>query len=76
MNAKKCYRLPDRSSLCIQVKPMAQTEEVSRLLAGAAKTIAGIRYCWLVTEAGAGSRGFLRAERTCGASRIYHGAIG
>jgi general stress protein 26 len=30
---------------------MAQTEEVIRLLAGAAKTIAGIRYCWLVTEA-------------------------
>ena len=30
---------------------MAQTEEVSRLLAGAANTIAGIRYCWLVTEA-------------------------
>jgi general stress protein 26 len=33
---------------------MAQTEEVSRLLAGAAKTIAGIRYCWLVTEAQTG----------------------
>jgi general stress protein 26 len=30
---------------------MAQTEEVSRLLAGAKKTITGIRYCWLVTEA-------------------------
>jgi general stress protein 26 len=30
---------------------MAQTEEVSRLLAAAAKTIATIRYCWLVTEA-------------------------
>jgi general stress protein 26 len=33
---------------------MAQTEEVSRLLAGAAKRIAGIRYCWLVTEAETG----------------------
>jgi general stress protein 26 len=33
---------------------MSETEEVSRLLAGAAKTIAGIRYCWLVTEAESG----------------------
>jgi general stress protein 26 len=33
---------------------MSQTEEVSRLVAGAAKTIAGIRYCWLVTEAESG----------------------
>jgi general stress protein 26 len=33
---------------------MSQTEDVSRLLAGAAKTIAGIRYCWLVTEAESG----------------------
>jgi general stress protein 26 len=39
---------------------MSQTEdgrddgEVSRLLAGAAKTIAGVRYCWLVTEAETG----------------------
>jgi len=28
--------------------------EVSRLLAGAAKVIAGVRYCWLVTEAESG----------------------
>jgi general stress protein 26 len=28
--------------------------EVSRLLAGAAKAIASVRYCWLVTEAKAG----------------------
>jgi general stress protein 26 len=40
---------------------MSQTEdgrddgEVSRLLAGAAKTIAKVRYCWLVTEAESGS---------------------
>jgi Uncharacterized stress protein (general stress protein 26) len=39
---------------------MSQTEngrddgEVSRLLAGAAKTIARVRYCWLVTEAETG----------------------
>ena len=39
---------------------MSQTEsgpddgEVSRLLAGAAKTIARVRYCWLVTEAESG----------------------
>jgi general stress protein 26 len=39
--------------------PMAQTEDgrddVSRLLAGAAKTIARVPYCWLVTEAEIGS---------------------
>jgi general stress protein 26 len=38
---------------------MSQTEDgrddVSRLLAGAAKTIARVRYCWLVTEAETGS---------------------
>jgi general stress protein 26 len=40
---------------------MSQTEEgrndgeICRLLAGAAKTIAGVRYCWLVTEAESGS---------------------
>ena len=28
--------------------------EVSRLLAGAAKVIARVRYCWLVTEAETG----------------------
>jgi len=28
--------------------------EINRLLAGAAKTIAGVRYCWLVTEAETG----------------------
>ncbi|SRR5216684_2300572 len=28
--------------------------EVNRLLAGAAKTIARVRYCWLLTEAGTG----------------------
>jgi len=39
---------------------MSQTEngrddgEVNRLLAGAAKTIARVRYCWLVTEAETG----------------------
>jgi hypothetical protein len=39
---------------------MSQTEngrddgEVSGLLAGAAKTIARVRYCWLVTEAETG----------------------
>ena len=33
---------------------MGETEEVSRLLAGAAKTIASVRYCWLLTEAEAG----------------------
>ena len=39
---------------------MSQTEsgrddgEVSRLLAGAAKTIARVRYCWLVTEVESG----------------------
>src|SRR6516162_10048486 len=28
--------------------------EISRFLAGAAKTIASVRYCWLLTEAEAG----------------------
>ena len=40
--------------------------EVSRLLAGAAKTIASVRYCWLVTAAetgGANSRPMGRLQR-------------
>jgi general stress protein 26 len=34
--------------------------EVSRLLAGAIKAIAGVRYCWLATEGGAGGPNVMR----------------
>jgi general stress protein 26 len=37
-----------------QVEDKRETVEVSRLLAGAAKTIASVRYCWLVTAAETG----------------------
>jgi general stress protein 26 len=33
-----------------QAKNERDDVEISRLLAGAAKTIAGVRYCWLVTD--------------------------
>lgn len=33
---------------------MREAGEVSRLLAGAARMVASVRYCWLVTQAGAG----------------------
>ena len=42
----------------MEILPMSQAEvgrdDVSLLLAGAAKAIAGVRYCWLVTEAETG----------------------
>src|SRR5260221_11862630 len=44
----------------MKVLPMSPAQdarndvEVSRLLAGAAKVIAGVRYCWLITEAETG----------------------
>jgi hypothetical protein len=44
----------------MKVLPMSPAQdarddvEVSRLLAGAAKVIARVRYCWLVTEAETG----------------------
>ena len=37
-----------------QVDDTRNALEVSRLLVGAAKTIASVRYCWLLTEAEAG----------------------
>ena len=37
--------------------------EVSRLLAGAAKAIAKVRYCWLLTETGTGSANARAAAR-------------
>jgi general stress protein 26 len=37
-----------------RVEDKRETVEVSRLLAGAAKTIASVRYCWLVTESETG----------------------
>jgi general stress protein 26 len=37
-----------------QAKNERDDVEISRLLAGAAKTIAGVRYCWLVTDAETG----------------------
>ena len=46
--------------------PMSQAEderdrvEVSRLLAGAMRAIASVRYCWLATEAKAGGRDAMR----------------
>jgi general stress protein 26 len=37
-----------------QAKGERNDVEIGRLLAGAAKTIAGVRYCWLVTDAASG----------------------
>jgi len=37
-----------------RVDDIRNSVDVNRLLAGAAKTVAGERYCWLVTEAEAG----------------------
>jgi len=38
-----------------QIEDGREDAEVSRLLAGAAKTVATVRYCWLVTERESGS---------------------
>ena len=37
-----------------QAKNEPETAEVDRLLTAAARVIAGVRYCWLVSEAGTG----------------------
>jgi len=37
-----------------QARNEPETAEVDRLLTAAARVIAGVRYCWLVTEAGTG----------------------
>jgi general stress protein 26 len=42
--------LTDEDFAMSQEKNERDDVEVNRLLAGAAKTIAGVRYCWLVTE--------------------------
>ena len=37
-----------------QARNEPETAEVDRLLTAAARVIAGVRYCWLVSEAGTG----------------------
>jgi general stress protein 26 len=45
---------PDEGFAMSQAKDERNDVEISRLLAGAAKTIANVRYCWLVTDAKTG----------------------
>jgi general stress protein 26 len=50
----KPVALDDEDLAMSQAKNERDDVEINRLLAGAAKTIAGVRYCWLVTEAETG----------------------
>jgi general stress protein 26 len=50
----KSVVLADEDLAMSQAKGERDDVEIGRLLAGAAKTIAGVRYCWLVTDAASG----------------------
>jgi general stress protein 26 len=50
----KSIAMDDEDLAMSQERNQRDDVEINRLLAGAAKTIAGVRYCWLVTEAEAG----------------------